>query len=461
MPKPTENSTALIKLARWCESHPIVTCCTAFLLIFAIIGVQLYRQDAYVGTPRIGDAPSYDNLGLSWMHGRGQTYDFHDPEWREPYEEANDDGRYDETLFSSIKWYPTAIPTSMRPPGYPILVACTYAVSDRNFAVTRLVNTALMSGAILCIVCLMWKAAGPGPAFLCGLVASFDPHLVSYSGQIMSEALAAFLIAWTCWLTVAIIEHPTRRGAVFLGIVLGLVTLVRTFFIMWYPLLGILLWLMLRRHQKQVDARQRMVIIAIMIAAAFVVVLPWMVRNVVVHRAFLPLGVQGAIAISGGYNDAFWERGNGHEKPVFPEIDQTLRQDEEYRNAPRHLKNRDLARASSRQAVQWILKNPQKMPFVIKRKIASHLEHSTRKQPWFLPVAVFGFLLLWHRPTGLALGGFFVVNLACVAITYAHYGRFIVPVKPILYGLVGVGAWGLFVWTSSQVRRLRKALDLT
>jgi hypothetical protein len=64
---------------------------------------------------------------------------------------------------------------------------------------------------------------------------------------------------------------------------------------------------------------------------------------------------------------------------------------------------------------------------------------------FYLPVAI-GAIAMRHSIVGKIFIGLLIVNTLCLMVTYPAGGRFLVPVRPILHMMAGVGGWTILVW---------------
>jgi 4-amino-4-deoxy-L-arabinose transferase-like glycosyltransferase len=94
-------------------------------------------------------------------------------------------------------------PTASRPPLYPILLSILAdgdgAISPRRVA---MVNLGLGMLTILFTGLFVWRAVpgSPAAAVISALLVAFDPLLVAFSVQAMTETVAACLVALSCWI---------------------------------------------------------------------------------------------------------------------------------------------------------------------------------------------------------------------------------------------------------------------
>jgi hypothetical protein len=119
-------------------------------------------------------------------------------------------------------------PTAYRPPLYPLLLAPLVAVfggggAPLGWAISGL-HAALGAATVglTALTARRW-GLGPGRTLVTAIVVAFDPVLVSQSRMVMTETLAAFLLA----ASLAALATPGPRGAALGGLALGLAALCR------------------------------------------------------------------------------------------------------------------------------------------------------------------------------------------------------------------------------------------
>jgi hypothetical protein len=95
----------------------IVRICAVFvfLLIFLAYVLPAALHGKLNAPPEIGDAHDCDAIGLQLSKGNGFAFNWDDPDYRSPYLQNNQDGKYDFLL----NRHGDEGPTTYRPPLYP------------------------------------------------------------------------------------------------------------------------------------------------------------------------------------------------------------------------------------------------------------------------------------------------------------------------------------------------------
>ncbi len=183
--------------------------------------------------------------------------------------------------------------TNCRPPGYPAFLALIYRIAGHRPFVVFLAQ-ALLFVATLLLVNGIWlhitqsESQAALATGLCALWLDFYPKLTI----LLSEILAAALIAAVLWLLLKAVERPTRGKCIMLGLSLGAITLVK-------PVVGpFILVAALFVLLSGKDFKHRLGMACLVCLAAGAMIVPWTARNYRVTGAFVP------VCTGGGYN--FW-----------------------------------------------------------------------------------------------------------------------------------------------------------
>ncbi len=164
--------------------------------------------------------------------------------------------------------------TAYRPPLYPILLAPLARVLDSTLLPWGIAGLHLVLGALtVALVADAGRRWGypRRSAWLAAMVVAFDPVLVVQGRFVMTETLAAFLVALTLW---SASGSSGWRGAVGCGFALGLASLCRPSLLPASPLAGLLGLVV--RPGRLTDRIARLILIP---ATALVVLSPWAIRN--------------------------------------------------------------------------------------------------------------------------------------------------------------------------------------
>ena len=164
-----------------------------------------------------------------------------------------------------------------REPVYPVLLGMTFKVFGRSYATVLLLN----SMATVAAIALLFFAAGPivgeRAALLACAIAAFYPSSLYYSGQCLREAAMSFAAVAVVAAALAAERRRTWGSAAAAGLAGGLAGLLNTTFV---PFVGLAAAL----HVLLGRSRAALGRAALYVAAAFLIYIPWPIRNIAVFH---------------------------------------------------------------------------------------------------------------------------------------------------------------------------------
>ena len=431
-----------------------------FIFLAALVGnvVSIYMFGYWDLPPKNRDGVDYESIAWNLYEGRGYGHAWEDPGFREPYEAYHATGRYDQHLSRRGSYSPTAY----RPPMLPMILAGIYQGVGRSFLAWRLFNCAVVAGAMTLAVLVVWRLVGPVPAMITGGFALFDPILKKYAGYFLTEGLACLGVMMLVWSLIRLYEHRRVYHAALVGVVMGGLVLVRSLFVLWYPLgLGLVVWCWVCgrwAHHTSGDGGWRANrqglgwAVTAFVAFALAVPTPWWVRNCIVLDSFMPLGTQGGAGLPGGYSDAAMSH-YGHW--VADEASYTLYRQPEGIDVPGIVQERELAIAGQEKALAWIVSHPFEVVLLAVYKL-----FNLWSQPRIYSVLLLGMACLglgWARVHSVLWLCWSLVayNSLVAMLTYVGGGgRFLIPIQLVLHVLVGVGLWRFGEWMEARKKRV-------
>jgi hypothetical protein len=245
------------------------------------------------------------------------------------------------------------------------------------------------------------------------------------------------------------------------GLIFGVGTLVRANLNAWLIVVVALLSLMLLVQKSRSRPIRRLVVSAAALMLGVVLVAgPWWIRNCVVTKAFSPFGTSGSFGLAGAYCDeAYANGGNWNLAVVNASQRRTLARpgilslslpEQEYQ----------MGQDSTRLAREWIAANPEKLPTLMVMKAVSHL--GFYRQPPFL-IALNGLLMLgaiigcltFRRPFGFWVVAFVCVSVFTTMLTWPHFGRYSIPIRPLIHAASAIGTVNLWAAIFRYVRPRR------
>jgi 4-amino-4-deoxy-L-arabinose transferase-like glycosyltransferase len=166
----------------------------------------------------------------------------------------------------------TGIPTALRPPLYPFLIAALWWTDSPPVTVVVTVQIICGAATVVLVYLIARDRFSHRVALLAALGATLAPMTVHYTAVILTEAVFTFLI------TLGFFLWGRNRG-VAAGFAFGLAALTRTIVI---PFLGCLLLLTLLppwRHNRR--------LYSLIFVSAIALSSVWIIRNAVVFRKFI------------------------------------------------------------------------------------------------------------------------------------------------------------------------------
>jgi 4-amino-4-deoxy-L-arabinose transferase-like glycosyltransferase len=193
------------------------------------------------------------------------------------------------------------------PPLYPVLVALASLPGDEaGVVVLKLLNVAFGAVAVVLAARVAARLSGGRWAALAAWLVAVHPFLVRYAGDVSTESAFVPLLLGSLLLAARVVERPSVRPAVTLGLVLGLAALLRPASLLGSALLGVAALVRMRA-----PLRGRIAVGAAAALATALAIAPWSVWASLRFREPILL------TDTSGFN--FWD---GHH-PLALEIDRS------------------------------------------------------------------------------------------------------------------------------------------
>jgi 4-amino-4-deoxy-L-arabinose transferase-like glycosyltransferase len=415
-----------------------------FLTAFGLFAGPPFRAGTMNEPPRGGDARDYEAIAFNLWKGRGFGYYWSDPAWQQPYRDAG----FAAAIGDRQSGY---YPTTYRPPAFPFLWALVYGTVGRNFAAVRIINCALMAGAVTLGAAVAAHFAGLAAAVAAAVLLLQSPHLSQFSLELLTEPLATFLVSLLVWLWVSRSDREvSARAAAVSGAVLGLLVLARSIFVLWLPIA------LLMPGRPAAGGTGLWRARAICVLACLLIVAPWWARNILITEALLPMGSQGPINLPAGFsqraldNQGRWRSNTGDGAPelIASGVD-PFSLEYEVR----------LARHRSALTLNWMREHPRDVVRLLGMHVWQELRPRRRPTPWDLlfPAAVVALIYFRRRPGILAVTLILGATLASIALTWGATGRFMIPVQPLMLALVSAMLISMAGHLAQGLRRLLPA----
>jgi hypothetical protein len=431
-----------------------LTYAAIFLAAFSTFVSRAHRSGTMNDPPRGGDARDYEAIAFNIWKGRGFGYFWSDAEWQEPYRRSP---RIQNALGRESQYYPT----TYRPPALPFILSLVYAAAGRNFAAWVILNCAFVAAAVTAGAAIAAHFARLPAAPVGAFLILQSPELSHFSREVMTEGMAAFLVSLLAWLWVTASTKPVSiRMAAVSGAVLGALVLARSIFVLWLPIALFMpggdessgrsqdprrapvddaqgaLSGSRRAFSERWGGRRLWQARAVCILAAVLVAGPWWIRNIVVTRAFLPMGSQGPINLPAGFsqraldNQGRWRSNAGDgARELIAEGVSPLSLEYEVR----------LAKIRSSLTMKWMREHPLDVLRLMRMHVWQELRPRRGPLIWdlLLPAAVVALIYFRKSPGALVAGLILCANIFSIAMTWGATGRFMVPVQPLQLALVG------------------------
>jgi 4-amino-4-deoxy-L-arabinose transferase-like glycosyltransferase len=359
-------------------------------------------------------------------------------------------------------------PTAYRPPLYVFWLAGNYAIfGDRATFGPSLMQGLVSTLNVLLVYLLtrrLWRKEAP--ALIAAGLMAVHPYALWHDPAISYTFLATSVGLAAAYALVRLVETPKPRWAFFAGALLGLCVLLTATVAPAIALLfvaGIIGW--------RVPMRQRVVLLALVAAGIACTWGPWIVRNAIAFRAFVPLTTEAGLTLWYGNNpEASWRVPiKAHEDSPFPtgirlaypnRINDCVRREHCLDGATEVQENQTLAR----HAVAWITENPTAFatltawrlsrlwsPFLSPAKaVIGHpfidAMISWGYAGWTLMLyasAAIGATALWRRGQKTITVALFTVIVVAPSLyaLFLYFTRYRIPFEMILLAFSGGGIW--------------------
>ncbi|MCM8778071.1 MAG: glycosyltransferase family 39 protein [Candidatus Omnitrophica bacterium] len=209
---------------------------------------------------------------------------------------------------------------SWRAPGFPFFLAGIYKISGHSYFAAKIglaVLNALSCFFLFLLASEVLKSKIAG--FWCALIYTFYPPSIFWTGYLVPVTLEAFL-----FLLVSLSLIKGRVGKkIFPFIIGGLFTgigiLIRSIFLVFMP--AVFLWLILT------DRKHLFVKFFSYGISVFITISPWIIRNYIIHKAFVLASTEGGIVCYIANNEksiyqpsGYWDPTGNYEESVIQKI---------------------------------------------------------------------------------------------------------------------------------------------
>ena len=193
---------------------------------------------------------------------------------------------------------------TFRPPVYPLFIAIVYTLFGKSMLAVALSQAVL--GACIPVLIGLIAVSVYDDIVVCGasLLAALYPGFIFLSNLMMSELLGTLLLLvsilfYIRWLSSG--EKPERRKillVVLSGFCMGLAVLTRAIFLPFVVFVPIITGIV---RAGNVIKERALVHVSVFFVVAILTILPWTVRNYVVHDEIIPVTSQTGITFYSSY----------------------------------------------------------------------------------------------------------------------------------------------------------------
>ena len=344
--------------------------------------------------------------------------------------------------------------TAFRPPGFPFLIAAVYQISPLNFPAIRVINCFCSAIAIGVVSAVFARRLSLWSGVAAGVICSIDPRFREFAGTFLTENLATLMLCLFAMSLVYFLDRKTTSLGLFCGLSLSTLVFVRSFYVVWYPLLWLLILYVLYRAtmRQQLDRAKALRSLVVFCVSSLIVTAPWWVRNCLVLEAVMPTGTQGGIGICDGFSDSAYEHFGSWTPRTAALIADEMRKEPEFANAKRLPCEKEWCRRGSAHASQWIRKHPERLFQLSCWKLAGLWELRSVRHMILFGMCFVGLWAARRDTTGPVIFLLLLLNSLTVVATYHTYERFMTPFRPIIHGLAGFGMQTLLLIVLSRFR---------
>jgi len=238
-------------------------------IIVVSIAIVIRASVAASDIPLLGDAKTrYDPIANSLLAGHGFSRDT-----APPYRPDNFDQ-----------------------PGYPLMLASVYAITNRSTRAVVLVQLLLELLVLLAVILIARELKlSRNAQILAVVIGLICPFLAKYAGLLLSEILATLVISLACYAFMRSVRESPRNNLkwwAMAGLASGISLLIRADTLIVVMLISAVAIILARPP----SAKLRLLQTTVLIGSIVLTLTPWTIRNYLQFKAFNPLGSVSAQA---------------------------------------------------------------------------------------------------------------------------------------------------------------------
>lgn len=180
----------------------------------------------------------------------------------------------------------------IRPPLYPLFFAFMIKTFGADFTPMVIIQGLIRGVLIGQITYMGGRYFSALTGIVAGAVLTVFPLMIWIYTRFLNEALYLPLFVLSLFLIERAARTERHRDTFAAGIISGLASLARV--TSFFFTLVIAIWFIVRKSRSGRFSKRNVMNAAVLVAALFLAVSPWTLRNAVVHKAFIPLGNEAA-----------------------------------------------------------------------------------------------------------------------------------------------------------------------
>lgn len=206
--------------------------------------------------------------------------------------------------YDTLSFYPAKEPTVMRGPIYPVVVATAITVGgEGQLRWSILILQALMHAVSVTLGArIVTELAGRHGmprdrlATLAGLIIAIHPFPLWYVTRVVVEPLSIMLCTAIALLLLVFSRTGLLFHGILLGIAVGLAALTKSTYVLFIPLIPLLLWL--HRRDEHFSSPGRITFATLLLP--LLIISPWTLRNWVMTDAIVPVHILDGVNLAVG-----------------------------------------------------------------------------------------------------------------------------------------------------------------
>jgi len=182
------------------------------------------------------------------------------------------------------------------PPGYSILIAGIYSITDDPVRALWYVQVVCDAAAAVLVFLLAAELLGWWAGLVSAMLAALSPHLAYYSLLLSPDSLAVPPVLLAVYLIVKTRKRPRIVSMLLAGALIGLSCWLNANVMLLAPFLSVVVFFTFERSKRLIFA-------AALVGSTIAVIAPITIRNAVVFHRFIPLSTQAGLSLVEGIGD--------------------------------------------------------------------------------------------------------------------------------------------------------------